>query len=194
MEKLVSKKTMKKEHVMALIVLILSSIACVFVVSYAFFNTAKLGNKVNQLRTGTLILTLDDASGSSINLTSAIPISDKEGLSSNGYSFKLKNIGTNGSKYRIRLINDKDYYLSDGCSENMLSWSNIKYAISKDGVTTTGILADSEGIIDEDILEVNKTNSYSLRLWIKASATNEIMGQHFHSKIQIEAIAAEKLN
>lgn len=181
------QKPVKKERLIALIILIISSIACIFIIGHTVYNTTKSSNKMNKLKIGTLNLTFDDVNGSVVNLTSAVPVTDNEGLTGTKYTFTLKNTGDNNSQYRIKLINDKSTYLKDGCSNNKLNWSNIKYSLKKNNATPIiKILSDTSGIIDSGILKAKESNTYSLQLWIKSSVTNEIIGQHLHALIQIE--------
>ena len=70
---------------------------------------------------------------------------------------------------------------------------NIKYSFSKDNeVATIGNLGTSGGVLTEGILKTDDKSSYSLKLWIKAEATNEIMNQHFHGLIKVEAIQSDQ--
>ncbi len=185
------KKEEKKEKKIALIVLLVCLVFIAIAVAYAMFSQIYLGEKTNQIQTGTLILDLDDSMGDGINLTDAVPVSDAVGLRNPSYTFTLKNIGSNNSQYRIKLVDDEAAYESDGCSSNRLQWSNIKYSFTKnESVTTMGLLSANSGVFDSGVLNAgdDSKNTYTLTLWINSEATNEIMGKHFHGRIQVEAI------
>lgn len=156
-------------------------------VSYAVFSYAREGNEKNKLSTGTLILTLDDSTSSGITLSNAIPVRDEEGLASAPYTFTVKNSGSLSSNYELLLVDDEEKYTSHGCSDKKLPWNYIKYSITKnDGENVIGVLDDQA--FDHAVLKPEEMNSYTLRLWIDSSASNEIMGTHFHGKIQVKAI------
>lgn len=156
-------------------------------VSYAVFSYAREGEENNKLSTGTLILTLDDSTSSGITLSNAIPVTDQEGLSGTPYTFTVRNSGTLNSNYELQLVDDEEKYISHDCSDKKLPWTNIKYSLTKnDEEPVSGILNNQA--FDTALLKPEETNSYTLRLWIDSKAGNEIMGTHFHGKIQVKAI------
>ncbi len=188
-----AKDLNKKINKLGLCVLILSIIICVFAVSYAIWTKVYEGKKVNSIETATLILTLDESLDNAISLVNAVPVSDDKGLTFDAYTFKLKNSGTVGANYRLMIVNDTDTYQKDGCINNKLDWSNIRYSFQKNNeASIKGTLADTAGILDLGEIAKGEVNSYSLKLWIKSSATNEIMNQHFHGVIKVEAIQEDQ--
>lgn len=190
-----SRQPLKKEYKLALAIIIITGIISIIAASFAIYKATKLGTKTNQIVTGTLILVLNDSTSTAINLTAAVPVTDSTGLTTTPYTFTLQNTGSNNSQYRIKLIEDETTYSSDGCTNNRLAWTNIKYSLSKNGATDIiGLLSDNSGIIDTGVINTGITNTYTLRLWVKDTATNEIMGQHFHGKIEVDAILAGKTN
>ena len=153
----------KKENKLGFIVLIVSVLICALAVSYAIWTQTYHGKKENKMDTATLILTLDESASKGISLLNTVPVTD-----------------------------DKKYK-EHGCSSLKLDWSNIKYSFSKDNeVATIGNLGTSGGVLTEGILKTDDKSSYSLKLWIKAEATNEIMNQHFHGLIKVEAIQSDQ--
>lgn len=188
------KENQKKENKLGLIVFIFSMIICLVAVSYAVWTQIFEGQKENKLETATLILTLDESESNAISLIHAVPVSDSKGLTHEPYNFKVKNSGTIAANYRIMIVNDMDTYESDDCSDKMLDWSNIKYSFSKNSeAATTGILSDTSGVLNIGTIDANETDEYSLKLWIKSSATNEIMNQHFHGIIKVEAVQSDQV-
>ena len=184
----------KPEQKMALAVLIFSIIICLFAVSYAAWTQVFEGNKESSLDTATLILTLDEKESNEISLTNAIPVTDQKGLSYDAYTFKVKNSGTIDANYRIFLVNDTATYESHGCSDMKLDWSNIRYSFSKNNeAATIGLLSDTSGVLNLGTIEPNTTDTYSLKLWIKSEATNEIMNHHFHGIIKVEAVQGDQV-
>lgn len=183
----------KKENKLGLAVFIFSMIICLVAVSYAVWTQVFEGQKENEIETATLILTLDESESNAISLINAVPVSDNKGLTYEPYTFKVKNSGTIAANYRIMMVNDMDTYEKDGCTDNMLDWSNIKYSFSKNNeAATTGLLSDTSGVLNLGTIDADETDTYSLKLWIKSSATNEIMNQHFHGIIKVEAVQSDQ--
>lgn len=183
----------KKENKLGFIVLIVSVLICALAVSYAIWTQTYHGKKENKMDTATLILTLDESASKGISLLNTVPVTDDKGESFEPYTFTVKNSGTTDAKYRILLVNDEKKYKEHGCSNLKLDWSNIKYSFSKDNeVATIGNLGTSGGVLTEGVLKTDDKSSYSLKLWIKAEATNEIMNQHFHGLIKVEAIQSDQ--
>lgn len=182
----------KKQKNLILLIIIMSFVG-VMTFSYAFFVYVKGGTKINKITTGTLILKLNESEG--INLIDSVPVTDSEGRTNDPYTFALENSGTLNSRYKIVVIQDEDDYVKDGCSDNRLSWNNIKYQLVKNGVASEPkILSNNSSVIDVGNLNAKETNMYSLRFWIDKDATNEIMGKHFHGRIKIEAVLDNNTN
>lgn len=181
----------KKENKLGMIVLLCSFVICLIAISYAVWTKVFEGQKENTLDTATLILTLDESESKGISLINAVPVSDQKGLTYEPYTFKLKNSGTIAAKYRIVLVNDEASYEEEQCES--LDWTNIKYSFSKNNETATkGFLSDTAGVMNFGIIDAGQTDSYSLKLWIKSDATNEIMNKHFHGIIKVEAIQSDQ--
>ena len=186
-------KEKKREYKLGITVFAISAFICFIAVGYAAWTKVYHGEKENSIDTATLILTLDESESNEISLVNAVPVTDQKGLTYDPYIFKLKNSGTITAKYRIKIIDDDKTYTSDGCSNRKLDWSNIKYSFKKNNeVATTGLLSDIDGILNIGEIDANETDDYSLILWIKSEATNEIMNQHFHGIIKVDAIQSDQ--
>lgn len=160
--------------------------------SYAMIQFIRPGKNENTVRTGTLILNLDETK--ELSLTEAYPMSDSQGMNSEAYEFTVENTGTQDAKYKIMLVDDNDTYTSDGCTR--LAWSKLKYSISRNGtvLTSASYLSNisSNPQLDEVIINKGAKNSYQLRIWIDSGAGNEIIGKHFHAKLNIKGILSDK--
>lgn len=187
------KKETKKENRLGFLVLILCLFICFISIGYALWQQVFKGEKVNELNTATLILTLDESTSNGISLLNLVPVTDKKGQTFTPHTFKVKNSGTTDANYRLLIVNDTKKHNEDSCSDNKLQWSNIKYSLSKNGeAATTALLSDTAGVLNMGKLGVGQTDSYSLKLWIKSEAGNEIMNQHFHGLIRVEAIQGDQ--
>lgn len=187
------KGTEKKENKLGFAVFIVSILICVIAVSYAIWSQIYPGWKENKIDTATLILSLDESMSNGISLINTVPVSDEKGLTYTPYTFTVTNSGTTDANYRILLVNDTEKYQKDQCTDKMLNWDNIKFSFTEGNkATTIGNLNDTAGVLQEGTLQKGKTSSYSLKLWIKSEATKEIMNQHFHGIIKVEAIQSDQ--
>ena len=134
---------------------------------------------------------------SSINLASAIPISDEAGLKKKPYTFTLKNTCNMNSKVTIAL---------DVLSTSTMSSSAIKTSLTKGNKSGTPTLltsldkkadVDISGakeayILGTDIIGANKSKSYSLYLWMDEAVTVAEASKSFSSKVVIVNTATEE--
>lgn len=184
----------KKEHKFSLIILAICLLFCVIAVSYAAWIKIFNGEQEQSIDTATLILTLNESESNEISLINTIPVSDTKGLTYEPYTFELQNSGSIEANYRIKIIDDDDKYIDDGCSDKKLDWANIRYSFKKNNeVATIGNLSDVNGVLNIGKIDANQIDKYSLILWIKADATNEIMDRHFHGIIKVDAIQSDQL-
>ena len=156
--------------------------------SYAWLTLQVTGNKTNVLRAGTLKLTLDDTTSNGILLEKAVPMSDTKGKTTTEYTFTLQNSGSIASDYKIYL---DDVALSD--DEVQLEDSKVKYQLTKNGEETVDLLDSlDDKVLDSGTIEKNKTNTYSLRVWIDSDAGNEVMEKILEKELRIEATQAQQ--
>ena len=134
---------------------------------------------------------------SSINLASAIPISDEAGLKKKPYTFTLKNTCNMNSKVTIAL---------DVLSTSTMSSSAIKTSLTKGNKSGTPTLltsldkkaeVDISGakeayILGTDIIGANKSKSYSLYLWMDEAVTIAEASKSFSSKVVVVNTATEE--
>ena len=189
------EKGVNRRKTIVIMVCLGVALITVVVASYALFQFNLTGNTRNTISTGTLELQLDEEKQVTLyrafKNSVAEPVSDNEGLSSTPYRFTVRNTGTKDSRYRIMMIDDEEMYARDGCSK--LPWDKVKYSITMNqGAAKIQYLSFNNGILDETILPAGGVNTYEIRLWIDSKASNEIVGLHFHSKINIKGILSNK--
>ena len=168
----------------------------VFGLSYALFTVTLNGTKKVKVKTGKLELQLLDENnqditdlnnaGYSISLENQVPVSDEEGLSQEGFTFKLKNNGTIDAKYEIYL---DDVALEQG--ESRIGDTYIKYSLTKNNTEGTPALLSTtlvgnERELDKGIIKVDEINTYTLKIWIDEEATNAAMDKVFHATLRVE--------
>ena len=178
------------KHKMSLFVVI-SAIIMLVGLSYAWLQLTLRGEKELTLRAGTLELSLDDSMGEGITMADVVPISDEEGLASSGYTFTLENTGNVDSNYEIYLddleIPESDTRMKD----NFIKYELIRNEerISFDLLNTIG--ENPKRLLDKGEIGPKEKHTYTLKLWIASTATNEVMGTIFKGQLRVEAMQGE---
>ena len=153
--------------------------------TFAMFTVSSKSAEYNVVKSGTLNISFDADSSSTIGLNGALPTSDSDGLAQTGNTFTITNTGSLTAEYTVSLQDDKDMITQDNCSDKQLDKGFIKYNIEG---TNIKLLSDS---IDSTIifgsLKAGESKTFTLKLWIKEDATNEALGKHYHGKIVVDA-------
>jgi len=155
--------------------------------TYAWLTVTLKGVNNNVIKAGTLNLFLDEKDSVAISLINTVPVTDSDGLKTNAYTFKLKNIGDISSQYTIYL---DDIELEDG--ETRMLDKYVKYSLTKDSDTPVTALLTTIGenpnrILDTGVIKKDTTQTYTLRLWIDKDADNAVMNTTFRAKLRVEA-------
>ncbi len=174
-----------KKQVTILSLVVVMTCIILFGTSYAWFVVNANSQKRTELIAGNLDLTFDDTDGGEIQLAGQVPMSDEDGLETNGYTFKVKNIGNIESNYSI-FLDDAD--LASG--ESRLDDRYVKYSLTRDNVLIKTDFVDHLGsnILDSNLIDIDTTSIYTLRIWLDENhfnrdATNKV----FKKKLRIEA-------
>lgn len=165
-------------------------------VTYAIFTQQLTGTKTNVIEVGTLTLTLDESAAQGVNIENAVPVTEEYALGHyEPYTFTVTNTGTVNAIYDLTLVDDEAAL----GGKPKLEDTNVRYSLSKIK-TPKGGTADSE-ITTKDLLSALNSRTldenvelaagdkvdYTLYLWVDEDATNEIAGQKFAAKININA-------
>lgn len=163
---------------------------CMLVIggSYSVFSTLNKSDDYNSITVGTLKVDFLKNSKNVLNLNGAYPISDIEGQKQDAYSFKITNSGTLNASYKIKIVDDADMILEDGCSNNLLGHNEIKVSINNSIPFILEEKKDFNYVIEENILAPNETRQYQIRIWIKDSAGNEVLKKHYHGKVVVDSV------
>ena len=177
---------MEKKNKKATVIIISIFIVLILaiLISYAYFTT-ELNGADQIVKVGELELVLDETS-EGISLDNAVGISDSEGLSLEGSTFKLINNGSKAVDYTIYL---DDNTISD--TDTRIDDKYLKYNLVKDGSDSGAYLLTSIGsnpnrILDSGTIEGKSTNEYSLNLWITDEVDGNYSGQVFSGKLRVE--------
>ena len=170
-------------------VVILAMIIVFFVgKSFSFFSYRKEGSVTNIVTFRGLEVNVLASGANSLNLTSAYPVYDSQGLSGTPFEFTVKNATTDSINYTLSIENDTEK--QQACTVNdttcpALEASYIRYAYSIDdgSYSTPANLGSNNQIVFTDQITSNETNKISILLWIDQDAPNSVQGKYFFGKI-----------
>lgn len=181
-------------HGIVAIILVLASVVIIALsVSFGFFTYSRSGKKQNSVYTANLNIVVNDKDSLGISQDNSFPVYDEVGKNTDPYEFTLENLGSVAANYVMKLVSDEKAVSEDMCSDNLLSEQSIKIQLLKDDVVIkeSRISELENHVIDSGFIGlaegVNKY-SYKLRLWIASDAGKEVMGRHYHGKIQVEVV------
>lgn len=153
--------------------------------SFAFFSTKVNSTKDNVIKAGKLEITYTDTTTSAINLTTAYPVSDTEGMKGTPHTFTIKNTGTIPVSYKVSFQENTNLYTSHKDTGKILGVNQLKLGITQ-GNNTTYKLYNKQPFI-EGTLAAGASITYTVRLWIPETLGNEVQGYHFHASIKVDA-------
>lgn len=159
--------------------------------SYAIFSSTSKADEYNVLKVGKLEISYVDTGdgyGDVLSLNGAYPISDSEGIAGSPYRFNITNTGTITADFKIKILYDESIIEEDGCENNLLLQKYVKYQFDNGEPT---LLSSKEGedysVYKADNLLPGSSEIHEIRIWIDESATNEVLGKHFHGKVVVES-------
>ncbi len=199
------KKSSKGLHAF----LIMAAILAVFGVTYAFITIVLTGEKTNTITGGSLQLTLNDsdetlgnATGDTISIDNAFPVTDAVGQESAPYKFRLKSTGDKDASYTVFLDPD-DYVTGDSrmldsqikaslmddagnelLAPTLVSALTIKGTESSETTETT----PQSRVLYSGVLSATGEITFQLRLWIDQDADETVLGKQYATKISVDAV------
>mgnify|MGYP002766520571 FL=1 len=155
--------------------------------TYSIFTSTVKEEDYNTMTVGTLKIDYlkDDTN---LTLNGAYPISDEDGLKSEPYTFKITNSGSLNASYKVRIVDDQDIINEDKCQDKLLSKSIIKISINDEEPVLLENLQKSDFTVASGTLNSKGTIDYKIRIWIDESATNTVLGKHFHAKVVVDSV------
>lgn len=185
------QKNIYRDFIPVISVFFFSFLLMALVTTYGFFTYYRTGQETNKVTTANFNIVLDDNGDPGINDPRAFPVYDEVGRKTDPYSFSLKNLGTVPANYVLKLVPDENAILEDNCADNLLADKSIKMQLIKNGVVTKELLLSelTDYVIDTGYIGledgINKTHTYELRLWIASEAGAEVMGRHYHGRVDV---------
>ena len=171
-----------KRQTSIILISVIVMVLIIIGVSYSLFMQVDESNDVQVVESGTLVLSANK--GNTI-ATNNVPLSDIEGLGSEGYTFSVKNNGTLGYLYNL--------YINNKASSNPLEYEYIKISFDDGPVTKLSDLeVDSEkGLIllaNNYIAPANEEGdvvTHNIKVWIEETAPTSIIGKNILLQIDM---------
>jgi hypothetical protein len=175
-----------------IIVMILISITILIGISYALWSTRTSQLTSNSINSDCLKLEFTDKN--TINLLNTYPLTDSEAKELIPYTFVVKNMCNVSVSYDVNLEIMDDQNKLDSQYIDLEINNNGKKRLNKyDEVTPTYkdktyTAVEARNIIS-GVIDVNKSISYSIRIWMDESVTieDDVMNKIFASKISVSA-------
>lgn len=165
----------KKKKVTAIVLVILCIglvISLISATTYALFSYDAYGANPNSYSTGMLSIVAKSKS-ETISLTSALPMTDDDGKSTNPYVFTIINTGNLDYEFDVKLLST---------SSNTFSSDYIRLQVDDGEAVTLSSLTNS--VIKSKVnLAAGESIDISLRVWLSMDTPNTELGKSFECKI-----------
>ena len=134
------------------------------------------------------VITFHEKTGDKVNITKVTPVTDSVGLSSNSYSFSIKNNLTEKAHFEVRLVEDLESVTDDNSIDKLISKENIKVSI-KNGKKDNKIYNLNEledGVLLSDKISALEEREISVRVWVDKNSSLPIgSDMHYHGTIKV---------
>ena len=169
-----------------------SALIICFILALAIFATHHIYYKFQNERntdysSESLDITFHEETGDKVALTRVTPVTDAVGLSSQSYTFTIKNNMTIPVDYTIKLVDDLEMVFEDNCGEIEMPKDIIRVAIKSEEKTEIYTLSELEdGVLETDKIKPLDEEEYTIRVWTTQNTTLQAGStRHYHGKIQI---------
>ena len=169
-----------------------SALIICFILAIAIFATHHIYYKFQNERntdysSESLDITFHEEPGDKVALTRVTPVTDAVGLSSQSYTFTIKNNMTIPVDYTIKLVDDLEMVFEDNCGEIEMPKDIIRVAIKSEEKTEIYTLSELEdGVLETDKIKPLDEEEYTIRVWTTQNTTLQAGStRHYHGKIQI---------
>ena len=176
------KKEVMKNVIYICIILLIAIIS-----TYKIYYKFQDDRNVN-FNSDSFVITFHEKTGDKVNITKVTPVTDSVGLSSNSYSFSIKNNLTEKAHFEVRLVDDLESVTDDNCIDKLISKENIKVSI-KNGKKDNKIYNLNEledGVLLSDKISALEEREISVRGWVDKNRSVPIgSDMHYHGTIKV---------
>lgn len=176
-----------KKEVMKNIIYIGIILLIAIISTYKIYYKFQDDRNVN-FNSDSFVITFHEKTGDKVNITKVTPVTDSVGLSSNSYSFSIKNNLTEKAHFEVRLVDDLESVTDDNCIDKLISKENIKVSI-KNGKKDNKIYNLNEledGVLLSDKISALEEREISVRVWVDKNSSLPIgSDMHYHGTIKV---------
>ena len=176
------KRKNRKEY-KKIAILVMFLLISVIGTSYGLFKVLLDNTSEHEVVAGTFKVEFEE--GNEIHLTNLAPMSDSEGMSTEGYHFTIKNTGTIDAKYHVSLEETP-------ASSNTLDRKYINYSIKLSDGSWTSPRSLSDGLLlNSGSLSAESGKDevdYELKMWLREDADNSVQGKTYSARIVVSAV------
>jgi hypothetical protein len=167
------------------LILLFASISVYMI--YNYYNK----EKVVDYKSDNIEVSFHESTGNKITLTNKTSLPDSVGLSTNPYSFTIKNNLTIPTKFKITIKEDEKKYSTENKEKYRINHQNIRVALKKGSnepvIYTLSELENNQALIEE-IAELGKLD-YSIRIWVSSNDGVPIgVEPYYYGIIKVEEV------
>ena len=173
----------KKQIIKNILIIVLILLFAVFATHHIYYKFQKERNV--DYNSSSLDIIFHEKTGDRVTLTKITPVTDSVGLSSNSYTFTVKNNLTVPVNYKIKIVDDAKTVQEDNCFDKRISKDLIKVSIKSKKFNKIYKLSElQDNTLKLDKIKALGEKDYTIRLWTSndAQAKDDI---HYHGMIQI---------
>lgn len=186
-----SKNNVVKHQILINGVLVVAAVITMIGGSYAWFNSQIMNDEYNAFKEENFEISYvanETGYGDILALVNKTPISDNEGAKLEPYRFSVTNLGEREKNFKLKINLDQSIIEEDGCIDNILSTSYIKFKIDNQKPQILGTLAqkDYEIYVSNETIMPGSSEIHELRIWIDENSPNVVKNKHFHATVNVE--------
>lgn len=187
-----TKKIVIKHQVLINGILVLAVVITMVGGSYAWFNSQAMNDEYNAFKEDDFEISYvanENGYGDILSLVDKVPISDSEGIQLEPYRFSVMNLGNKEKNFKLKIDLDQSIIEEDGCINNLLSTSYIKYKIDNQSPKILKVTEskDYEIYTSSETIMPGSSEIHELRIWIDENSPEVVKNKHFHAKVNVES-------
>ena len=173
--------SLKNKRIIILTIISILVLITLVSTTFAMFIVKEDSKKKTTYTGGNLSVSFDDANGNAISINPARPMTDSYAMTIEPYKFTITNNGTLNATYRI-VLTDEVISNPNGLTNEQVK-ENIKIQVNGNEPVLLSELVNNT--ITTGIIDAQKTKEFSIRLWIKLEASNDIEKTSYSAKIAV---------
>ncbi len=169
---------MKKNSIAFIVIGVIVFVLLISGLSYAYLSVNVKNKNTYTFKSECLDIAIDNVNQNSLTINNAVPVSDIEGIESEGYKFRITNKCEASTNYKISLENINETN-NENIRASLKSEGNFDYIIKT--------LKEGETELYTGTIEKEGTKEFELKEWVEYNATfTEVGKKKYENKIKVE--------